>query len=133
MSKFQDILRTKYHDDADLIADLVDAGEELEHRFAGLLTPEEHELVADLGEIWGRFCDVIADGPSRSGDLGELIFHVHALQSALLRQAAARAFPDRYRLLGSFVKSYPQTRSVPLGLDLVFVTPAVDHDEVGRA
>lgn len=67
---------------------------------AELLTPAEHAAVAKAGELWNDLCAIVADGPARAGDLSELIFHIHAIQRAVLKQAAARAYPDLYRLLG---------------------------------
>lgn len=65
-----------------------------------LLTDDEHEFVEQLGRAWNLLCDVVGSGSSRSGDLAEAATHVHALQNLVLAQAAARAYPDRYRLLG---------------------------------
>lgn len=65
-----------------------------------LLTPDEHRAVAMAAELWGQLRVITADGPAREGDLSELVFHIHAIQRAVLKQAAARAYPDLYRLLG---------------------------------
>ena len=65
-----------------------------------VLTDAEHEFVEQLGRAWNLLCDVVGSGPSRPGDLAEAASHVHALQNLVLAQAAARAYPDRYRLLG---------------------------------
>ena len=46
---------------------------------------------------------VIGNGPSREGDLSEMCAMIHGLQRAVLKQAAARAYPDRYRLLGGVI------------------------------
>lgn len=67
---------------------------------AGLLTEEEHRAVQLSGELWGVLCRIVGDGRTRDADLGEAIVHIHALQHAVMSQAAARAYPDRYRLLG---------------------------------
>lgn len=67
---------------------------------ADLLTPDEHhamDLTAQLADTLAR---IVGDGPSRAHDLNELAGHVHLIQHAILAQAAARAYPDRYRLLG---------------------------------
>lgn len=69
-----------------------------------LLTQDEHramELTAELWNLLNR--QVIASGPSHDGDCAELCGHVHAIQRMVLAQAAARAYPDRYRLLGGVV------------------------------
>lgn len=65
-----------------------------------LLTPAEHAAVAQAAELWKTLCGIVADGPARDGDLRELIFHIHAIQRTVLKQAAARAYPELYRLLG---------------------------------
>jgi hypothetical protein len=66
----------------------------------GLLTPDEHRAVAMAAELWGLLCKVTTHGLAREGDLRELIAHIHAIQRTVLKQAAARAYPDLYRLLG---------------------------------
>lgn len=73
-------------------------------RSTELLTTAEHQIVADLGEIWGRLHGIVGSGPSRRADLDELRQHIHALQSAVLSQAAARAYPNEYRQLGESLK-----------------------------
>lgn len=70
---------------------------------AGLLTADEHQAVEDAGQLYNLLCRIVGHGPSRAGDLGELVGHVHGIQQAVLKQAAARAYPDRYRLLGGIV------------------------------
>lgn len=65
-----------------------------------LLTPAEHDAIAQTAELWKILCSITSDGPAREGDLRELIFHIHGIQRAVLKQAAARAYPDLYRLLG---------------------------------
>jgi hypothetical protein len=64
------------------------------------LTDDEHAAVRAAGDLWGLLVAVTGDGPSREGDLAELVGHIHAIQNAVLAQAAARAYPDRYRLMG---------------------------------
>lgn len=67
---------------------------------AHLLTAAEHAAVAQAADLWGALQGIVADGPARAGDLQELIFHIHAIQRTVLKQAAARAYPELYRLLG---------------------------------
>ena len=72
-----------------------------------LLTDDEHramQLLAEVRRLLGR---IIAEGAdsatgtdSRSGDSREVAWHIHGLQNMVLSQAAARAYPHRYRLLG---------------------------------
>lgn len=66
----------------------------------GLLTEEEQAVVRELGQCWNRLCRIVGNGPTRSADLNEVVFHVHALQNFVMAQAAARAYPDTYRLAG---------------------------------
>jgi hypothetical protein len=66
-----------------------------------MLTDRERATVAKLGEVWGDICAVVEDGPTRGHDLSELVAHLHALQHAVMSNAAGRAFPDEFRRLGS--------------------------------
>ncbi len=70
-----------------------------------LLTEDEKRALTLTGElvnlISGR---IIGDAPSRAGDVNEVVGHIHALQRMLMAQAAARAYPSEYRLLGGAVK-----------------------------
>lgn len=72
-----------------------------------MLTDKEGEAVAALGKVAILLADIIADGPTRRADMAELYGHVHALQNAVLSQAAARQYPDRYRLLGEALDPEP--------------------------
>lgn len=74
----------------------------------GLLTAAEHDAIAMTAELWALLCAITTDGPARQGDLAELIFHVHGIQRAVLKQAAARAYPELYRLLGGDPPPGPQ-------------------------
>ena len=65
-----------------------------------MLNALEHETIELLGEVWGDICNIVGRGPSREADLAEAIAHIHALQHFVMAQAASRAYPDRYRLLG---------------------------------
>jgi transcriptional regulator with XRE-family HTH domain len=84
------------------LADLVGAAEPPS---APLLTDAEHRAMELTCELYNLLCrQVIGDAESRSGDVRELVGHVHAVQHMILSQAAARAYPDRYRLLGETLK-----------------------------
>jgi hypothetical protein len=72
-----------------------------------LLTQEEHDVVQLAGELWGEICRAIPDGPTREADLRELIIHVHAIQHAVMANAAARAYPETYRSLGMTLDGKP--------------------------
>lgn len=66
----------------------------------GLLTFTEHRAVECLADLWGLLGNIVGAGRNQRDDLAELVAPVHALQNAILAQAAARAYPNRYRLLG---------------------------------
>lgn len=65
-----------------------------------LLTDAEHAAITKAGSLMGDLAAIAADGAARDGDLREVMFHVHGIQRAVLKNAAARAYPDLYRLLG---------------------------------
>lgn len=66
-----------------------------------LLTPSEHRAMALTVELWNLLCtEIVGEGRSRAGDTKELCHHIHGIQRTVLAQAAARAYPDQYRLLG---------------------------------
>jgi hypothetical protein len=65
-----------------------------------LLTDKEHEIVWRLGSIYRDLKHVISDGAQQEYDLNEATLHIHALQHMVMAQAAGRAYPDKYRLLG---------------------------------
>lgn len=67
----------------------------------GLLTPNEHQAVELAGRVACLLDAIAEDGPARAGDLAELCAAVHVIQNGVLAQAAARAYPDRYRLMGA--------------------------------
>lgn len=54
-------------------------------------------LTAELTNTLSR---IVGHNRTRAGDLNELIGHIHAIQQAVMSQAAGRAYPDRLRLLG---------------------------------
>ena len=64
-----------------------------------LMTMAEHravELIGEIADLWNQEIVRVDD----AGDSREFIGLLHACQSMILSQAAARAYPDRYRLLG---------------------------------
>jgi hypothetical protein len=65
-----------------------------------LLTPAEREAVATAAALANQVYAIIGDGGAEEGDLAEAVHHIHAIQRMILAQAAARAYPDLYRLLG---------------------------------
>jgi hypothetical protein len=71
-----------------------------------LLTDAEQEIVSLLGRAYVLLRDqVIAHGVTREDDCAEMRAHIHAVQNAVKAQAAARAYPSEFRLLGSSVES----------------------------
>jgi hypothetical protein len=68
-----------------------------------LLTDAEHRVMGLTAEVWNTLVrEVVGNGPARDGDLAELATDIHRIQERVLAQAAARAYPDRYRLLGGY-------------------------------
>ena len=69
---------------------------------AGLLTPDEHQAVRQADLLYTLIADrVVADGPTKDDDLAEIRAAIHLIQRAVLAQAAARAHPREFRLLGT--------------------------------
>ena len=69
-----------------------------------MLTEAEHramELTAELMNLIAG--EIIGDGPSRNQDIDEAALRIHSIQHMIMSQAAARAHPDLYRLLGGTV------------------------------
>lgn len=64
------------------------------------LTADEHRAMDLTVELVNLLSEIMGDGRPRAGDLHEVVFHIHGIQRMVLSQAAARAYPDRYRLLG---------------------------------
>lgn len=48
--------------------------------------------------------EVIGRGPSRAQDVSEFVDKVHQIQALILAQAAGRAHPERFRLLGEVLE-----------------------------
>jgi hypothetical protein len=69
------------------------------------LTEHEKRTIAALGDMAGMVARCVADGPNHDNDLAELVAPIHVVQNTLLAQAAARAYPDKYRLLGETLKN----------------------------
>lgn len=65
-----------------------------------LLTPDELHAMNVTAQLVNALHDIVGQGPSREDDLTELVGHVHNIQHAVMGQAAARAYPERFRLLG---------------------------------
>jgi hypothetical protein len=67
------------------------------------LSEAEHEVMKTTVLLWNGLCDIIPDGPSRRQDLDELAAHIHVIQRTVMSQAAGRAHPTQYRMLGGRV------------------------------
>jgi len=70
---------------------------------ADLLTVGEHGVMTLLAEVANRMTAIIGWNSTPkvgSGDLDEMVFYIHGLQHMVMAQAAARAYPEQYRLLG---------------------------------
>lgn len=64
------------------------------------LSELEHEAIEKSGELAQLMRKIIGDGPNAYHDWVEATVHIHAIQNMVLSQAAARAYPDTFRLLG---------------------------------
>jgi hypothetical protein len=69
-----------------------------------LLTSTEKDIVERLGECARSYSQALAPGPCYDQDLREFIAHIHDLQWRVLAQAAARHYPELYRLQGTSFK-----------------------------
>jgi hypothetical protein len=69
-----------------------------------LLSAREKHIIHMAAELWNSLCKVVGTGPSREGDLRELSAHIHAIQQAVMSNAAARAYPGLYRALGESLR-----------------------------
>ena len=78
-----------------------------EHEHPELMTKAEHELVELLGECFNRYAGIVGRGDTRGPDLTEFAARIHDLQHAVMAQAAARAYPSRYRLAGGRIEPSP--------------------------
>jgi hypothetical protein len=79
-----------------------------------LLTESEKALIDQLGKCYGAFTRIVGEGPTRSADITEFCTIIHAAQNTVMSQAAARAYPDTYRLLGDLVSKH---QSAPIVFD----------------
>jgi hypothetical protein len=68
-----------------------------------LLTESEFKAIRLLGDFHNLCVNEIV-GKEISGDMQEIIHHVHILQRTIMKQAAARAYPKEFRLLGKKMK-----------------------------
>jgi hypothetical protein len=76
-----------------------------------VLTPAERALVQELGGCYTRLELLVPQGPNREGDLAEARAAIHVVQRMILAQAAARAYPAEFRLLGTVIPVRPRSAS----------------------
>ena len=68
------------------------------------LTPDEHEAMDITATLVNLMCHkVIGHGASRDQDVAEFVAKIHDIQHMIMGQAAARAHPMAYRLLGEVI------------------------------
>ncbi len=65
------------------------------------LTPAEEEALEAIANTANALYKVIGTGPQSEFDMAEAIHHVHSLQSMIMSNVCARAYPDRFRVLGA--------------------------------
>lgn len=78
------------------------------YRWPSALTDAEQQVIRQAGDLWNAICAAVPEGPARANDLGELVGHIHAIQHAFMANAAARAYPHLYRVLGESGSSEPR-------------------------
>jgi len=64
------------------------------------LTELEKDAMDTTVTLWKQLSEIIGDGESRNNDVLEAVHYIHALQRMIMSQAAGRAYPEEYRLLG---------------------------------
>lgn len=74
-------------------------------RTGELLTEAEHRAMDLTVELVRTLAEIVGPDRSRGGDMAELVAAVHAIQQSVMSQAAARAYPERYRLLGEILRA----------------------------
>jgi hypothetical protein len=75
-----------------------------------LLTVDERAALDTTVALVNQFSSLLGDEASAPGDYREFVHHVHAIQNMILAQAAARAYPDRYRLMGETLRHLVPTQ-----------------------
>ena len=72
---------------------------------SGLLNEAELEAVQTIGKFAGQMRRLIGDGPQAEADWAEAADKIHQLQTMILAQAAARAYPELFRPLGGVLSA----------------------------
>lgn len=70
----------------------------------GFLTHEELSAIEVTADLVALLDDIVGDGATAQQDRAELVALVHSIQYRIMGQAAARAYPDRFRLLGETIE-----------------------------
>lgn len=70
------------------------------HEKEPLLSDLEIQALRMSGELANLLARIIGDGSTREGDWREAVSKIHDIQHMIAAQAAARAFPNEFRLLG---------------------------------
>lgn len=70
---------------------------------AAYLTPDEHHAIDVTVELVNTLGRVVGEGPTRMQDLTEMVDKIHQIQHTVMAQAAARAYPGTFRLLGEVI------------------------------
>lgn len=76
----------------------------MDEKTTPLLTDNEKEAIKMAGVLWGLLTDIVGNDAPRDSDLNELVKPIHQIQRTIMAQAAARAYPTEYRLLGEVIK-----------------------------
>lgn len=75
-----------------------------------LLTPDEHAAIRMAGELSTFITERIithGDPREREWDIRQLEAAIHVVQCMVGWHAAARAYPGKYRMLGSILRKMP--------------------------
>jgi hypothetical protein len=102
-----------------------------EMRTRPTLTDLQREIIDDAGKLWTKICRAVPDGPSRTGDLDELIKPVHLIQRYFMAEAAAVAYPADYRPLGVGMRFVHQADWNP-GMDAMICQVSEYRGHAGR-
>lgn len=71
-----------------------------------MLTSKEHRIIEILAELANDFSDIMGNHQGACEvDMREVGMHIHALQEKVMAQAASRAYPNLYRLLGEVIEN----------------------------
>lgn len=69
-----------------------------------LLTTQELEAMDMTAQLANKIHEIIGDGPTASADWSEAAAEIHVIQHRIMAQAAARAYPERFRLMGRTIR-----------------------------